>query len=103
MNVTKVRHRPTDWITRAEAQEVLHCSHNTMAKILAEMRDQVGKRYKYPITAEHITHTVLIDRLALNDYMRYRKHILNKITIPPYDPKGEAWALGYYDEVIGNE
>ena len=100
LNVTKVRYRPADWVTKADAQEILHCSHNTMARIIAEMESQVGSRYKLKVTADGITHSKLIDRLALNDYMRNRKALRNKIPVPPYDPKAEAWALGYYDQEV---
>ena len=98
MNITKVRHRPSDWITKAEAQEIMHCSHNTMNKIVNEMEALVGKRYRLDVTAEGISKSKLIDRLALNDYVRNRKRLMRHMTCPPYDPMAEAWALAYYTE-----
>ena len=100
LNVTKVIYRPHYWVTKAEAQTICHCSHNTMVRIIAEMEDQVGKRYKSKVTAEGITHSKLIDQLALNDYMKYRKALRNKLPVPPYNPSLEYWALGHDEREV---
>lgn len=100
INITKVRHRPSDWVTKAEAQEILHCSHTTMTKIIKEMEALVGVRYRLPVTVDGISNAKLIDRLALSDYSRNRKKLIRKIPCPPYDPTDEAWFLGYYTEEI---
>lgn len=100
INITKVRHRPSDWVTKAEAQEIVHCSHTTMTKIIKEMEKLVGVRYRFPVTAEGISNAKLIDRLALNDYVRNRVKLRNNIPCAPYDPTAEAWGLGYYTEEL---
>lgn len=100
VNITKIRPRPVEWVTKSEAQEIAHCSHNTIDKIIKEMEALVNTRYHYPITAVGISNTKLIDRLALNDYIRNRSFLQNKIRCNPYDPKREAIALGYVDQEV---
>ena len=100
MNITKVHHRPEEWVTKAEAQMIAHCSHNTMTKIIKEMEALVGSRYPAPVTAEGISKTKLIDRLALNDYIRHRTELRAKIPCAAYDPFFEVQMLGYYDQEV---
>ena len=103
MNITKVRNRASEWITKSDAQELCHVSHNTMTKIVKEMESLVGSRYKFPVTAEGISNSKLIDRLALNDYVRHRRQLRNNLKCDPYDPTVEAWSLGYYDKEVSDD
>lgn len=98
MNITKVRHLQPSWVTKAEAQKIARCSHNTMTKIMKEMEKLVGTRYRLPVTSEGIAKSKLIDRYALNDYVRNRRNLINHIPCAPYDPVAEAHYSGDYTE-----
>lgn len=65
------------------------------------MEELEGKRYP-TVTAEIGAH-IIVDRLALNDYVRHRKKLKNRLKVEPYNPTEEARLLGYYGEEIKDD
>lgn len=98
--ITKIQNDPPTFLTNAEAQKIAHCSYNTIVKIVKEMENLVGSRYKAAVTIDGISNKKLIDRLAFNDYIRNREKIRNKIPCAPYDPRLERWLLGGFDQEL---
>ena len=96
INITKLHHRSPDWIKMQDIKDLLHCSYNTARAIVGEMQALEGKRYP-TVTAEIGAH-IIVDRLALNDYVRNRQGLKNKLKVAAYNPTEEARLLGYYGE-----
>ncbi len=61
-----------------------------------------GKRYPVGVTAE-IGANRIADRLALNDYVRHRKKLKAGLKVEAYEPKKEAWSLGYTEEEVRDD
>lgn len=101
ISITKIRPRPSEWISKQEAAEMLHCNLGTIRKRVREMEDLEGTRYPIGITA-NIGSQLIIDRLALNDYIRHMKQIKAGIKCEPYDPVEQARLLGYADERLAD-
>ena len=99
INITRIRKRPSDWISKNEAAIMLHCTKETMRHRVREMEALEGSRYPIGITSQ-IGSTLIIDRLALNDYVRNMKRIKAGLIVPPYNPVEEARLLGYTDEEV---
>lgn len=87
------------WISVTDAAEELKCSKRKVFDILNEMEALEGKRYPSGITAE-IGANKIIDRLALNDYVRHRKKLKAGLKVGAYEPRREAWSLGYVEEYV---
>ena len=102
IGITKIRHRPSEWISKQEAAEMLHCTTETLRHRVREMEALEGSRYPQGVTAV-IGSTLIIDRLALNDYVRHMKKIKAGINVAPYNPVEEARLLGYVDEEVRND
>jgi len=102
INITKIRKRQSDWISKKEAAAMLHCTNETMRHRVREMEALEGKRYPIGVTSQ-IGSTLIIDRLALNDYVRYMKRIKAGLIVPPYNPVEEARLLGYADEEVKDD
>lgn len=101
INIAKIHHRSVDWIKLSDIKDLLHCSYNTARAIVGEMEELEGKRYP-TVTAEIGAH-IIVDRLALNDYVRHRKKLKNRLKVEPYNPTEEARLLGYYGEEIKDD
>lgn len=94
--ITKVN-KGRYWISVTDAAEELKCSKRKVYDILNEMEALEGKRYPIGVTAE-IGANRIADRLALNDYIRHRKELKAGIKVKAYEPRKEAWSLGYTEE-----
>ena len=68
---------------------------------MSEMQAFEGKRY--PVVTAEIGAHIIVDRLALNDYVRSREKLKAGLKIEPYNPGEEARLLGYYGEEIRDD
>lgn len=68
---------------------------------MSEMQALEGKRYP-TVTAEIGAH-IIVDHLALNDYVRSREKLKAGLKVEPYNPGEEARLLGYYGEEIRDD
>lgn len=101
ISITKLHHRADEWVKLADIKTLLHCSYNTARAIVAEMQALEGKRYP-TVTAEIGAH-IIVDHLALNDYVRSREKLKAGLKVEPYNPGEEARLLGYYGEEIRDD
>lgn len=95
--ITKVKHKADEWISFQDALQTYKCDQRTLRRILEEMN--ISGRYPAQITTK-IGRNRIIDRLALDDYVRNRERLTCGAEVDPYDPGKIAFMLGYKEESI---
>lgn len=95
--ITKVKHKADEWISFQDACKTYQCVPRTLQRILDEMK--ISGRYPVEITAK-IGRQRIVDRLALDDYIRNRERLSCGAHVDPYDPWKIAFMLGYKEEGI---
>lgn len=95
--ITKVKHKADEWISFQDACKTYQCVPRTLQRILDEMK--ISGRYPAEITAK-IGRQRIVDRLALDDYIRNRERLSCGAHVDPYDPGKIAFMLGYKEEGI---
>ncbi len=104
-SITRIHHRFDEWVTQDEIAEIIHASKRTVFNIVQEIEALEGERYPVGSTSRP-GNVKVVDRLVLQDYIRYRKQIREKNLarkLEPYDPRKQARLLGYFDEQLKEE
>ena len=96
MEITSIRYvTATPYLSKAELAQKLGCSKSTVNRRLDELDEQVQRGRYNEYTLLDGGGVTYVNYLALIDFLKYRKRLLDGRRVPPYNPKKVADAIAW--------